>query len=229
MRMQTHQGQESFRSVVMAFLKDLSKLTCVAEPFDYHLDHIWAILDTYTTEKDHEEWQKQTESMDYKASMMKIRILSLVLYRAGVLPRKEVKNRQFPVKVKTGTAGIKRGMTTHVKEDLGFTDILFNHMRITSMLTSRRMELAIHLDALWFLLSPYITQEDFYKWKENNKTFGNENSPKYNSYLWNIEKERIIVSVMNRVDFLWQSTMVDAPEEYVDDKGDINVRSSILS
>lgn len=225
--MQSNQGHESFRSVVMAFLKDLSKLTCTAEPFDVHLDHLWANLDTYTNEKDHNDWRREAVNQDYKSSMMKIRIISLVLYRSGVLPMKNIRNRQFPVTVKAGTVGIKRGMTSHIKEDLGFTDILFNHMRIISMLSSRRMDVTIHLDALWFLLSPYVTQEDYYRWKENNDTFGNEQSAKYHRYMWNIEKERIIVNLMNRADFLWKTTVVDAPEEYVDDKGDINVRSSL--
>lgn len=225
--MQSNQGHESFRSVVMAFLKDLSKLTCTAEPFDYHLDHIWAILDRYTTDEDHDEWQVKTVAMDYKASMTKIRIISLVLYRSGVLPKKDVKKKQFPIDVKSIKVGIKGGMTSHIKEDLGFTDILFNHMRIISMLSSRRMDVTIHLDALWFLLSPYVTQEDYYLWKTNNETFGNEESPKYHRYMWNIKKERIIVGVMDRADFLWKSTMVDAPEEYATKDGDINVRSSI--
>jgi len=225
--MYNQQGQESFRSVVMAHLKDLSKLTCTAEPFDYHMNHIWAMLDPYTTDDDHRKWQRETVNNDYKSGMMKIRIISMVLYRAGVLPKRDIKNRQFPVQVKIGKIGIKQGMTRHVKEDIGFMDILFNHMRIISMLTSRRMYVTIHLDALWFLLSPYITQEDYYRWQQNNETFGNKGSDKYKPQMWNIEKERIIVHLMNRADFLWKSTGIDAPEEFVDGDGEINVRSAI--
>lgn len=221
------QGKDSFRSVIMACLKDLSKLTCTAEPFDYHIDHIWSKIDRYTNDQDHELWQKETKNMDYRASMMKLRIISLVLYRSGVLPKRTIPNRKYKVSIKGQKVNIKGGMTSHIKEDLGFTDILFNHMRITSMLTSRRMDVSIHMDALWMMLSPYITEEDNFKWESNNNTFGNPKSPKYHHYMWNIEKERIIVGVMDRADFLWKTTVVDAPEEFVNNEGDINVRSSI--
>lgn len=221
------QGQDSFRSVVMGYLKRLSELSCLAEPFDYHVDMLWALLDRYTKDEDHERWERETENMDYKSSMTKIRIISLILYKAGVLPTRNIRKRQFPIDVKGERVGIKGGMTSHIKEDLGFTDILFNHMHLLSFLTKKGMDTTIHIDVLWFILSPYVTEEDYYKWRKNNDTFGNPDSPKYKPYLWNIEKVRIEMGVMDRADFLWRSTIVDAPEEYVSKGGDINIRSSI--
>ncbi|MCK4544171.1 hypothetical protein KAU43_01405 [candidate division WOR-3 bacterium] len=225
------QGQDSFRSVVMRFLKTLSQLTSTAEPFDYHIDMLWALLDRYTKDEDHDKWEDEThlpEDQSYEASMNKLRIISLVLYRSGVLPKKTISKRQFNVFVKARTVGIGGGgMSSHLKEDVGFTDILFNHMYLLSFLTKNRMDSTVHIDTLWFLLSPYITEEDFYRWKMNNQSFGNPDHKNYEPYMWNIEKIRIVVSVMDRADFLWKTTIVDAPEEYVDNKGEINVRSSV--
>ena len=100
-------------------------------------------------------------------------------------------------------------------------------MRLLALLTSKREDATIHLDVMWFILTPYVTQEDYAKWNDNNNSFGNQNSNKYSHYKWNIYKYRIIMNVMNRADFLWQSTVIDAPEEFVNSDGDINVRSQI--
>lgn len=224
------QGKESFRSVVMGWLKGLSELTSTAEPFDYHVDYLWAILDRYTKDEDHDQWEDETHITDsYRASMVKLRIIVLVLYRAGVLPKKNTPKRKFNVHISSQKVGIKNsgGMSSHLKEDLGFTDILFYHQRLLSFLTKKRMDATVHIDTLWFILSPYVTQEDYHKWKMNNGSFGNPDSDVYDTYMWNIEKVRIIVAVMDRADFLWKTTVVDNPEEFVNDKGEINVRSSV--
>ncbi len=227
--MQGEQGKESFRSVIMGWLKGLSELTSTAEPFDYHVDFLWALLDRYTKDEDHDKWEEETQMMDYGASMVKLRIITLVLYKAGVLPKKQIAKRKFDVKVNAQKVGILNsgGMSSHLKEDLGYTDILFYHQRLLSFLTKKKMDATVHIDTLWFILSPYITIEDYHKWKANNNTFGNPDSDIYETYMWNIEKVRIIVAVMDRADFLWKTTVVDNPEEYVDGKGDINVRSSV--
>ena len=224
------QGKESFRSVIMGWLKGLSELTSTAEPFDYHIDFLWALLDRYTVDADHDQWEDETHiTDDYRASMIKLRIITLVLYKAGVLPKKSISKRKFDVNVKAQKVGVAHsgGMTSHLKEDLGFTDILFYHQRLLSFLTKKRMDATVHIDTLWFILSPYVTQEDYHKWKMNNESFGNPDSQTYHTYMWNIEKVRIIVAVMDRADFLWKSTVVDNPEEYVNKDGDINVRSRV--
>ena len=225
--MQLHSDGESFKSVILGFLKELSKLTATSRPFDVHLDYLWTTLDAYLTDEDHDEWGNQTSSMDYKASMNKIRLISMVLYRSGVLPKRDIRNRQYPMYVKGRQVGVKGGMTSHIKEDLRITEYLFWHMRLLALLTSKREDATIHLDVMWFILTPYVTQEDYAKWNDNNNSFGNQNSNKYSHYKWNIYKYRIIMNVMNRADFLWQSTVIDAPEEFVNSDGDINVRSQI--
>lgn len=218
---------ESFKSVIVGYLKELSKLTATARPFQVHLDYLWATLEPYLTDEDHDDWVKQTYSMDYKASMNKIRLISLILYRSGVLPKRDIRNRQYPVFVKGQRVGVKGGMTSHIKEDLAITEYLFWHMRLLALLTSKQQDATIHLDVMWFILTPYITQEDYDKWNENNDSFGNPKSNKYSHYRWNIEKNRIVMNVMNRADFLWKTTVIDAPEEFANGDGEINVRSQV--
>lgn len=218
---------ETFKSVIMGYLNRLSELTSVQEPFDYHLDMMWALLDAYVTDEDHDEWERQTQDFSYGSSMNKLRIISMILYRAGVLPKRNIRNRQFKVVQKENRINLKKGMTSHIKEDLQITQFIFRHMHLLSFLTKRRMNATIHIDVMWFILSPYVTEEDYYKWESNNNTFGNPDSSRYNGYRWNIEKVRIIQMVMHRADFLWKTTVVDAPEEFVNMEGEINVRSSI--
>jgi len=221
------QDEGSFNSVVSGFLNRLSELTSTAEPIDYHVDTLWSLLDPYILDIDQTTWEMETMSMDYSASMSKLRIISLVLYRAGVLPRRDIRNRKFHAEIQGKEVRIKRGMTSHIKEDLRFSDFLTRHFHLLAFLTKKALDITIHVDVIWFLLSPYITEEDYYRWEMNNKAFGNPNSRNYSPYVWNIEKLKIIAGVMNRADFMWKTTIIDAPEEYVDKEGNISVRSSI--
>jgi len=217
----------TFNSVVSAFLNRLSELTSTAEPFDYHVDTLWGLLDPYIMDSDQSTWEIETIPMDYSASMKKLRIISLVLYRTGVLPRRDIRNRKFHAEIQGVEIQIKQGMTGHIKEDLRFSEFLTRHQRLLAFLTKKGLDITIHIDVLWFLLSPYVTEEDYYKWEMNNETFGNPKSRNYSPYIWNIEKLKIIAGVMNRADFMWKTTVIDAPEEYVDREGNIRVRSSV--
>ena len=203
----------TFKTVVMNFLYRLSEMTSISDDWNYSLDMLWALLENYLTEDDHDEWEKYAISMDYESSMQKIRIIMLVLYQNGVLPYREINNRKYKRKITGENVKLKKGMTSHIVDDIELTQFLFRHMLLLSYLAKRQMESTIHIDALWFIMSPYITEEDYYNWSMNNKTYGNPEDHRYNNYMWNIVKVRIIVKVMNRADFLWKSAVIDAPIE----------------
>ena len=214
----------TFKTVVMNFLYRLSEMTSVADDWNYSLDTLWSLLENYLTEDDHDEWERHSTGMDYASSMQKIRIIMLVLYRNGVLPYREINNRKYKLKITGEDVKLKKGMTSHIVDDIELTQFLFRHMLLLSYQTKNQMDNTIHLDALWFILSPYITQEDFYNWDRNNKTYGNPEDHRHNPYKWNIVKGRIVVTVMNRANFLWKSAVIDAPVQR-SKGGDVDFRS----
>ena len=222
-------SQLTFKSVITGFMYRLSELTAIADPIDYHVDTMWSLLEAYIEDSDHDNWERSTASMDYASSMVKLRIMSLVLYRNGVFPLRQLQNLKYAEEIKKGSrvVDIKKGMVSNILDRVEISIWTFRHMHLLSFLTKKGMDANIHIDAMWCWISPYITEEDYIRWQNNNDTFGNPNSDKYHPYMHFQTKIRICVIVMKRADFLWRTSVVDAPMEYIDDKGEINVRSSL--
>lgn len=220
----------TFKSVVMSYLYRLSELTSKCEPMDFHADTLWAHLEPFLTEEDHEIWVEETSSLgidQYQVSMNKLKVISLVLYKYGLLPPKEhIYNKKYKLQVERGKREDK-GLTAHVIEDIEISQFFMRHMILMSYLTANQKDYGVHIDVLWSILSPYATEEDYNDWESNNMTFGKEGSWSYNPYVWNIEKVKICMKVLDRADFLWKTGVVDRPEELIGRDGEIGIRGRI--
>jgi len=214
------QGLE-FKSVVMGFLYRISDATSVSMDFDKIADALWASLEPFLDADDHQRWRDDctplfyTKDELYGITVKKVQMISLILYRIGVLPQRDrITNKFYEVQVGEGKHE-RGGLKSHVTEEIQIKQFFMRHLMWISRITGRSMRFDVHVDVLWAMLSPYITQEDMYEWQGNNKVFG-PLGKRTNSYRWNIEKLRICMKVLARADFLWQTGMVDEPEEYID-------------
>jgi hypothetical protein len=215
----------TFKGVVLSFLYRLSEITAASEPSDYLIDSLWAMLKPFTIEEDNEAWQSHTGDNSYQSTMNKLRILSLVLYRNGLLPAREyIGNRKFEISIKKSKQG-NQGLKSHVIEDIQINQFFMRHLLLISIIAKRYADYGCHIDTLWSMLSPYVTEEDYNEWESNNKTYGNHDSWMYHPYIWSINKIRICVTCMDRADFLWRTGTVDEPEEMLSKAGVPYIRS----
>lgn len=226
----TSQGLE-YKSVVMGFLYRLSDATSHRMPFDNVTDAFWAMINPFLDEYDHERWRKactpkqNTNEEQYQISVNKVQLVSMVLYRTGVLPNRDgLQNRKY--QIVTATSKVERGgLKTHLLSDVQLKQFLMRHLMLLAYIAKAMQSYAVHMDILWAVLSPYVTIEDYELWQSNNTTFGNPKNPlMYNDYRWNVEKIRICMGVMERADFLWQTGITDEPEDFADKEGQLGVR-----
>ena len=228
----TSQGL-GYKSVVMGFLYRLSDATSHRMPFDNITDAFWAMINPFLDEYDHERWRKSctprmyTKEEQYQISVNKIQLVSLVLYRTGVLPNRDgLKNRKYQIVTTTGKKE-RGGLRTHLLSDVQLKQFLMRHLMLLAYITKAMQSYSVHIDVLWAVLSPYVTVEDYELWQSNNGTFGNPKNPiMHNEYRWNIEKIKICMGVMERADFLWQTGITDEPEDMIDEGGQHVIRHS---
>lgn len=218
------QDESDFNSVIMSNFYRISECTSHKMPFDNILDGFWAIMEPFLDEYDHEHWRELDDLTTYSTSEMfqsivgKLQLISLVLYKNGILPNRDsLKNRKYEKLMEKGEKG-SRSFKYHVIEDVKLQHYIMKHLRDLSYIMKNRMEFDVHADVLWAVLSPYVTEEDYLKWKLNNKKFSRSHP-----YRWNIEKIRICMIVLERADFLLETGMTDEPIEYIDKDGKINV------
>lgn len=203
-----------FKSVILKHLSCISECSARAEPFENIVDTLWAVIDPFLDEDDHEDWRvdcnpkDNTEEAEYVAIMNKIKHISLKLYKAGILPNRDaLKNRKHLVE-RSQDATYGSGLRGRVIESIEIQNYAMRHIRGLANISKAQMSYAVHIDVLWAVLSPYITIEDYERWSINNRKF-----MATNQYRWNIEKVKICMSVMNKANFLLQMGVVDKPEE----------------
>lgn len=213
-------GQLEFKSVVMGFLNRTSDASSLGQNISNIVDALWAMLEPFLEAEDHEKWREKCTEFDgsdtetHRTSIEKVRLISLVLYRIGVLPNRDnLKNRKYEME-STDNKVEHGGLRTHLIQDIELQQFIMRHLMWVSRITKAMMPYDVHMDVLWAFLSPYITEEDFYEWKANNEKI--QTDPLYHDYLWNIMKIRICMKVLERADFLWQTGVTDEPEEFID-------------
>jgi hypothetical protein len=217
-----------FKTVVMNFLYRLSDATEKAQPFDNLTDWMWATLYPSLSEYDIERWRQTCTPITgskqelYQISINKVQLISLVLYRSGVFPNRDnLRNRKYAqVMVEEGKVQ-RGGLKTHLLSDIQLKNFLMRHMILASYIAKNMSSYGVHYDIFWAILSPYVTHEDYVLWQENN----NKNQGK-NDYVWNIEKVKICMDVLDRADFLWQTGVTDEPEEEATEDYNIEFRGS---
>lgn len=217
-------GHYTFKGVVMSALYSLSEMTAVANPPDGLLDMIWAILNPLLSDDDKEAWFEHTvmQHDPYQSTVNKSRLISLVLYKNSLFPEKDyITNRKYKLKINPSDRSAGGGMKTHVTDDIAISDFFIRHLHGMVKLTTQFMGYGTHIDIMWGMLSPYVTEQDFSNWDANNKKYGTDDSM---AYRWNIEKVRICMEVLDRAEFLWETGMTDEPESFVKDGGEIGVR-----
>lgn len=209
----------TFKTVILSFLYRLSEVTSTSQPIDYLVDSLWALLKPFTTDEDDEAWANLAMQDPHQASITKLRIISLVLYRKGVLPQREyIAHRKYAIEVKSKTK-TKAGLSSFIVEDIAINQFFMRHLLLISIITKNYSDYSLHLDVLWGLLSPYVTEEDDNSWVANNNTYGKEGSWMYDAYRWKIEKVRICAVVLDRSDFLWQTGISDEPDPVLGEYG----------
>jgi len=203
-----------FKSVVMFSLYRISDATANSQSIAEISDLTWATLNAFLNEDDHERWRQMCTPMmygdideEYQISINKLQLISLVLYRNGVLPNRDsLPNRKYESIININNKSKTSGLRTHLLSDIQLKSFLMRHLILALTLSKARVDYGFHIDALWGILSPYITYEDYELWIQNNmKNSGNP-------YIWNIEKVRICMNVMERADFLWQTGITDEPD-----------------
>jgi hypothetical protein len=213
-----------FKTVVMNFLYRLSDASEKAVPFDNLTDLMWRILYPSLSEYDLERWRQSCSPITfdkqemYQISTNKIQLISLVLYRTGVLPNRDnLRNRKYGSVMVEGGKVQRGGLRTHLLSDVQLKNFLMRHLILSSYIAKTMNSYGVHFDVLWAILSPYVTHEDYDLWEQNNIK-----NHKSNTYIWNLEKVNICMTVMDRVDFLWQTGVTDEPEEFVKEDGTID-------
>ena len=206
-----------FKSVIMGYFYRLSETSAHSLPFNNILDSLWVLIEPFLDEYDKEEWRKKctsyfSEAGFYQANMNKIQLTSLVLYKNGVFPNRDnLGNRKYKVYTSGGSRRVK-GMSVHVIDDIKIQQFFMRHLFLMSYTTKLGMKTDVHIDVMWAVLSPYITEEDYETWQLNNKKYGSTSSRQYNVYRWNAEKHKICMRVLERADFLFETGITDEPE-----------------
>lgn len=214
---------ETFKSVIMGYFYRISENTGLQKKIVLLADLIYANIYPYISEEDIEWWERDAGGSDWASTMMKLRIITLILYKIGVFPqRDELQNKKFEMFVTGKETTIKKGMQEFIVEGMEISQFVFRHMQLAGRIAQEEGNLSMHLDCLWFVISPYITEEDYIDWDMNRKA---HTRGKYGDYRWNIEKAKIISTVLERADFLWESSMVDEPQEFIDGDGNIGIRA----
>lgn len=199
----------TYKSAIMSFLFRLTELTCIEDDMHYLLDNLWANINPYITDFDRIWWEKNCDAESYEGMMNKIRIISIILYRIGLLPQKEhnIGKRQYEELINPKIEFEIGGLEEHIIQDLELKNFIFRHMKVLSFITKNQLESTMHIDGLWSFLAPYITEEDFYEWDTNNEELA-ESHP----YFWNIEKQKIIMGVLDKNDFLMEKAFFSKPK-----------------
>ena len=137
-----------------------------------------------------------------------------MLYRINVLPqRHNLHNRKFEIgEVAEEIAGIQ----TWVVEDIELANFINRHIIHNSYISKKQMDDTIHIDVLWFILSPYVDEEAYSDWELTNEKFGNKDSPFYRPYVCNSEKKKIISQVLFRADFQFSEATDDSPKSFLE-------------
>ena len=211
-----------FKSVVMFSLYRISDATANAQSIQEIADFMWATINPFLNEDDHEKWRQMCTPMfggpeeDFQISINKLQLISLVLYRHGVLPNRDaLQNRKYDLntngKFKSHSGG---GLKAHLLSDVQLKSFLMRHLILGITLSKARVDYGYHIDALWGILSPYVTYEDYELWVGNNMR------NKTNPYQWNIEEVKICMDIMERADFLFQTGITDEPLEHENFQGD---------
>ena len=73
------------------------------------------------------------------------------------------------------------------------------------------MDASVHIDLLWFVLSPYVDEEAYSDWGLINAKFMDKNSPRHSIYEANVEKVKVISQVLYRADFQFSEAHEDSP------------------
>lgn len=216
----------TFKSVIMGNFFRLSESSAQSMPFNSILDSTWAFIEPFLDEYDKEEWRKKcakpifSEEMLYETNMNKIKIISLVLYKTGVFPNRDnLQHRKNEAYTSGGSKKVK-GMSVHIIDDIKIHNFFMRHLFLMSYITKNGGKFDVHIDVLWAVLSPYITEEDYDTWELNNEAL---KRGQFDEYQWNIEKIRICMRVLERADFLFESGITDEPEDYggsIDNKGE---------
>ncbi len=205
----------SYKEVINSFLYRLTEMTAFDMPFSYHLDTFWVAINPYLSEADNKSWEDLCSEDNYQAWMNKLKLISLALYKNGLLPQKEHLNRYYKATVIGVSLGVDTGLKSYKIETVDMNLFVMRHLKYITYMTKNQRYFTIHVDALWNFLSPYITEEDYDNWMENNKVYGDEESDEHDVYRWNMEKLKIIMAVMERAGFLMEEGVIDNPEEKI--------------
>jgi len=201
----------TYKSAVMSFLFRLTENTVTKKPIDNTIDTLWGYLNSVAKEKDHRLWRRYARGRDYASTMWKVRILFLLLYRINVLPQKpNIKNRQFKDELEEERVEL-RGLQSWVVEDLELANWINRHIIYHSYIDKRQMDASVHIDLLWFVLSPYVDEEAYSDWELINAKFMDKNSPRHSIYEANVEKVKVISNVLYRADFQFGEAHEDSP------------------
>lgn len=209
--MEQNKSGLTYKSSIMSYFFRITECTVIKRPIDNIIDVLWALLDSFSNETDHTMWREYAKGRDYASTMWKLRIISLLLYRINVLPqRPKLQNRQF--KIVKGEKTEVSGLQSWVVEDLELANFINRHLIHNSYIAKRQMDDTMHIDVLWFILSPYVDEEAFSDWELTNEKYGNINSRHYDIYICNIEKIKIISQVLYRADFQFSEAHEDSPK-----------------
>ena len=198
----------SFKSVVINFLYRMSDMSSKGQDLTYLLDSLWMMLQPFVIEEDKVAWSSHATNISYDAMINRIRIISLVLYRNSLLPHREyITNRKYDIPISSKSRS-SHGLRSHVIEDIRIDQFFMRHLILVPFIIERGGCMTFHLDVLWSMLSPYITEEDYDTWKSNDITYA-----KISNYMWTQQKIAIVMTVMDRAEFLWKTGSVDEPVE----------------
>lgn len=199
-----------FKAIVYNFYYRLSELSFLSRQIDFHVDTHWAVFYPYIDEDGEAMWESFlfTASNPYEATMNKVKAITLLLYKNGVITQRDIKNRQYEKYLK------RRHKRDHIASEIMFENVVIRHMTLLGMLTKKGMGIMMHVDLMWAFLAPYVTEED-YLGMENIAGFQRENPKDLQvEYQALIDKIRIISTVADRAQFeLLRGTMDISEDE----------------
>jgi len=151
-----------FGEVVYVFYYQLSQLAFIAQPFEYHVELFWSLLEPDRDEEDEKYLTKlmsQTEN-EYATSYVKVKMISLLLYKMNLLPRPNFEqNLLHENYLRKPHKGLEVG-----EKAIEFRRILNKHWIWMLMASRKGMDVMVLVDMMWAYIAPYITQEDAVIW-----------------------------------------------------------------
>lgn len=194
-----------FGKVVYVFYYQLSKLSFLSQPFDYHVDFFYAILNPDRSKNDEKYLSQLLAESDseYAASFAKVKMISLLLYKMNLLPKPSLAENQIHDEYLH-----KKIPGLHVGERaIEFRKILNKHWIWGLMASSKGMDLSVHLDLLWAYIAPYVTQEDVMVWNGIAKM--QQRRGQGYTYKANLAKAELMSNLMDRSGLQFPRSMID--------------------